>query len=434
MKKFILTLIFVTIVMAATIIYEKYFIASEFGPSAMLAVLLLACFASALIITLLVHETRFHELVTRIWLVLISMGVTFLVADLLVGYFLIKPLSPELSPDKIRHHKLVANTYSRFEQLDFSYIQRVNNIGLRGKETILEKPANYYRIIMLGDSFTMGKGVEDDETFSALLNDSLNKEKKCESTTIEVLNGGTDSYAPILSYLQLSNDLAPLDPDVVFLNLDISDLVQETAYNKEAVRDADGEIVAVPGSKRAESFNLRVRRWIDQNLFFTRLMLFYTNKLLGHKDLTIQGVVTRANSEIVKYTLTKDKENRDEQWDRIFRSLSKIKQFTDERSISFVLVIYPWGHQVNDKEWVPGRYVFMSEDDTYSDKYLDAISRRAEAAGIELVNLFPLFRSYEAEEPLYFKHDMHMTTEGNKVMATGIKQFLIDNYSAAWCN
>jgi hypothetical protein len=433
MKKFIWVLFVTTIALIAWIVYERYLVQSEFGPSSMLAVFLLVCFALALIITLLSYGTRFYEYITRIWLLVISTGMTFIIADLVAGALLIKTLSPELSPDKFRHHKLVPNTYSRFEQKDFSYIQRVNNIGLRGKDRTLEKPLNHYRILMLGDSFTMGKGVEDDQTFSFLIEESLNKNNICQTTTFEVLNGGVDSYAPILSYLQLSRDLVHLDPDVIVLNLDVSDLVQEAAYRENAIYNSNGEIVGVPGTERPVLLNQRIRRWIDQNMYFTRLILFYTNKLLGYKDLSIQGVVTRANNEIIKYTLSEDKTNRNKQWKQMFDSISMIKKFSDDRSISFILVIYPWGHQVNDSEWIPGRYNFMSKDATASDKYLETIYQLSEKFGITLVNLFPLFRTYKSNSQLYFDYDMHWTVEGHKVIAKGLERFFRDNFSTQWC-
>jgi hypothetical protein len=280
----------------------------------------------------------------------------------------------------------------------------------------------------------MGKGVEDDETFSALLQKNLNEHKACQKRNIEVLNGGTDSYAPILSYLQLSNELVATDPDVILLNLDVSDLLQEAAYRKVAVRDDNNQIVAVPGSQRKVLINQRIRAWIDQHLFFTRLILFYTNQLFGYKDLTVQGVVTRANAEIIKYTLAGDGENRSDQWKMIFDSISEIKQFADQRSISFALVIYPWGHQVNEKEWVPGRYSFMEKDAVASDRYLDTIKEMSRQHGVDLVDQFPVFRAYKDSKPLYFQYDMHWTKEGHKIMASGITNYLLNHQLSQLCN
>ena len=331
---------------------------------------MLGCFSLALSATLILYETRFREIVTRIWLLTISFGSTFIVLDLVAGAILINPLSPELSPDRIRHHKLVPNTYSRFEYVDFIYTQRVNNLGLRGEDTDLENPQHHYRILMLGDSFTMGKGVEDNQTFSALLQDSLNKYSSgCGSATIEVLNGGVDSYTPLLSYLQLTTDLENLNPDMIVLNFYQSDLLQEDVYRKAALADTDGNIIGVPGDPdRKLHLDEHIRDWIDQNMYFTRLILFYTNKLFGYKDLSVRGTVEQANLELLQHTLTTDTTDRNEQWKQIFYSISKIKSFSDNRSISFILTVYPWGHQVNENEWTRGRHFFIPKDASVSNK------------------------------------------------------------------
>jgi hypothetical protein len=434
MKKLILAVIVITLATAVAIAYERYFVQSQFGPSSLLGVSLLLFFALALTVTLFSFGTRFQEAVTQVWLVALSVGLTFVVVDLIAGVLLVKPLSPELSPDKIRHHKLVPNTDSRFEQPDFSYIQHVNNLGLRGKDSSFKKPSHHYRVLMLGDSFTMGKGIEDHQTFSALLEASLNQRRVCGSTSFEVLNGGTDSYAPILSYLQFSEDLASLETDLVLLNLDVSDLLQEAAYRKEAVYDSTGEIIGVPGSNRPLLFNQRIRSWIDQHTFFTRLLLFHTNKWLGYQDLTVRGVVTRANPELLKYTLAEDNVNRDEQWTQIFDSIEKFKKLADKRSTAFALVIYPWGHQVSEAEWIPGRYNWMSQGATVSDKYLDTVYQQSKQRGIELVNLFPAFRAYKGGAPLYFKYDMHWTAEGHKVVASALEEHLVERHLARQCD
>lgn len=434
MKKLIFIVIVISVSMAAAIVYDRYFVHSEFGPSSLLGVSFFLLVALALTVTLRSFGTRFHEVVTQAWLVVLSIGFTFIAVDLVAGVILVKPLSPELSPDKIRHHKLVPNTDSRFEQPDFSYVQHVNNLGIRGRDASFKKPAQHYRVLILGDSFTMGKGVEDDQTFSALLEVSLNRRKACGATTFEVLNGGIDSYAPVLSYLQLSEDLAPLEVDLVLLDLDLSDLLQEAAYREEAVRDSTGNIVGVPGSERSTSFIQALRSWIDQHTFFTRLLLFYTNKALGYRDLSVQGVVTRANPELLKYTLAEDQINRDEQWTQIFDSIAKIKKLADERAAAFALVIYPWGHQVSETEWVPGRYNWISKGATVSDRYLDTIYQRSKQLGIELVSLFPDFRAYRGDVPLYFKYDMHWTVEGHKLVASALEQYLVERLLPRQCS
>lgn len=386
------------VLIAVVVGYERYFVQRQFGPSSLVGVFVSFALALMLSLTYFLLRTRWHEVVVRTWLIILSVSLTFIVVDLIAAAVLVKPLSPMLEPDTVRHHKLIPNTNSRIEQPEFSYIQHVNNLGLRGKETSLQTPQGYYRVLVLGDSFTMGKGVEDDQTFSVLLETSLNLQKRCGATVVEVLNGGVDSYAPILSFLQLSRDLARLETDLVLLHLDLSDLLQEAVYRKEAVFDERGEIIAVPGRERSTLLSERLRFWIDQHTFFTRLLLFYVNRLFGYQDFTVQGMVMRANQELLKYTLANDQENRADQWNQIFDSITMIKRFVESRGGEFALVVYPWGHQVRETEWVPGRYTWIPKEAVVSDVYLDTVSNYAKERGIELINLFSSFRSYKGME------------------------------------
>ncbi|MDH4064231.1 MAG: SGNH/GDSL hydrolase family protein, partial [Acidobacteriota bacterium] len=255
-------------------------------------------------------------------------------------------------PDQYLHHKMVPDSLSSFRQQDFHYIQRVNNLGMRGRDVAPTRPPNAYRILMLGDSFTMGKGVEDQETFSVLL-ERLLREKvdRCGgSCTVEVLNGGVDSYAPILSYLQLTRELGKLEPDMVVLNLDVSDLIQEAAYRQIAVRDDHGDIVGVPQAERATSTTERIRGWTERHMFITRAVLFYLLDRADYREFSVRTVVEQANLAVAAHTLAEDTEPRGQQWADVFESLGRIKQYSDQRGIRFLLTIYPWAHQVSDSE------------------------------------------------------------------------------------
>lgn len=434
MKKLLLVL---TLLSAAALVYlgyERLFVQKSFGAAAVIGFVVIGLFLVMTAASWLLYDTRFRGAVGSAWLAGITTVVFYLVADGIVGLVLIKPLSPALVPDEYRHHKLVPDSYSRLEQPDFSYIQRVNKLGLRGRETTVEKPAGVYRILMLGDSFTMGKGVEDDQTFSVLLENLLNAApgSSC-NMKFEVLNGGVDSYAPVLSNIELRRDLAALRPDLVVHNLDVSDLIQEQAYRHEAVLAADGSVTAVPNEARKASLTDRARDWIDQHLFFTRAMLYYASKSLGGDEISVRTVATQANREIVAHTLASDTAPRDAQWRDIFASIDSIRDFAGKHGSQYVLSVYPWAHEISRTEWIPGRYAYMSPDDVPSDRSLVTIRRMSAERGIPLAEMHPVFRAYKGTEKLYFDHDMHWTPAGQRVMAEGLADYLRKTYTGSWC-
>jgi lysophospholipase L1-like esterase len=312
------------------------------------------------------------------------------------------------------------------------------------------KDPNIYRILMLGDSFTMGKGVQDDETFSSILEESLKSKKlKIKGKTVQVLNAGVNSYAPIISFLQLKKQLWKLEPDLVVLNLDMSDLIQELAYRNAANYGDDGEIIGVSGASpttwlwflgalppkededkeskiRSAAITLEIRRWINRHLFITRLLSLWIDGVFKEsEEITIDNTVTLRYGNLLKHTLAADESDIKEQWEKVFDSIKKIKKYCDDHDIDFLLTIYPWAHQVNDKEWASGRKDFIPDNSSISDRSIYTILDLAEKENIKILNVFRSFRSYNDTAPLYFNHDMHWTPKGHQLMAEELEQFLI---------
>ena len=126
-----------------------------------------------------------------------------------------------VQPDSVVHHKFIPLAKSRFKTSSFNTHYEINSLGLRDKEYPLKKPAGTTRVLMLGDSFTEGIGVEANETFSKVLEGLLNGEGRTEK--YEVINAGVGSYSPLPEYLYLKSAGLKLEPDVVVLNLDLSD-------------------------------------------------------------------------------------------------------------------------------------------------------------------------------------------------------------------
>lgn len=92
------------------------------------------------------------------------------------------------------------------------YAVRINNLGLRGKDLTTKKPKGTKRILVLGDSFTFGLYVNDDESYPAVL-ESFYEE---EGRRVEVINAGfADGWSPDEHYAWLVNVGLKLEPDVI---------------------------------------------------------------------------------------------------------------------------------------------------------------------------------------------------------------------------
>lgn len=71
---------------------------------------------------------------------------------------------------------------------------KTNSQGLRDKEYSIAKPKNTFRVAVLGDSFTMGSGVDIENVFHSIIENRLNTESN--GITYEFINFGVSGYDP----------------------------------------------------------------------------------------------------------------------------------------------------------------------------------------------------------------------------------------------
>lgn len=98
---------------------------------------------------------------------------------------------------------------------------RTNSAGYREREFDRPKPPGVYRIAFLGDSFTFGQGIREEERLSNLLERELRK----RSSRIEVLNFGCSGHNTVDEVKVLKTDVLPdVAPDFVLLQWYVNDL------------------------------------------------------------------------------------------------------------------------------------------------------------------------------------------------------------------
>ncbi len=99
---------------------------------------------------------------------------------------------------------------------------KINGLGLRGHEPIAEADGDAgIRVVCLGDSFTFGWGVEDDETFPVLVEQSLDE---AIDVPVDVINCGAPGYNTYQEHQLYKKLMAPLNPDYVVIAWYMNDL------------------------------------------------------------------------------------------------------------------------------------------------------------------------------------------------------------------
>jgi hypothetical protein len=108
----------------------------------------------------------------------------------------------------------------------------ISGMGLRGSELVIPRPEKTFRVICLGDETTLAANIEESKTFCSRLQQLLQEGR---ADTIEVVNAGVPEYCPLLSCLQLRHQLLGLEPNVVVLNFDTSDVADDYRFRRFAV-------------------------------------------------------------------------------------------------------------------------------------------------------------------------------------------------------
>jgi lysophospholipase L1-like esterase len=89
-----------------------------------------------------------------------------------------------------------------------------NEHGLRGPSRTFAKPNGTFRIVLLGDSFAFGWGVEHEESFAHLLESKLSKRI---GKPVEVINTGVPGYSTFQQVAVFEELGAKFNPDAVLL-------------------------------------------------------------------------------------------------------------------------------------------------------------------------------------------------------------------------
>lgn len=295
---------------------------------------------------------------------------------------------------------------------DYQVQYATNAYGYRGAPIATAKQPGEKRYAYLGDSFTFGMGVRDEETFTSILAQRGNGK-------LRHLNFGVPGYSTDQEVLFAEDRLERFEPDtvvlVVYLGNDLIDNLAayplQTDFAKPyfelqngalQVRNTPVPRLAKPAALRSRTFASAVLQGVKPD-----------DSLLGRSEI-LRRLGFRPAADDISDQLAGQVGSSIDLFEALVRRLEKVAQ--KQRGNLIVVLL-------------PGRS-FVHEPDGYSAQYQDYVRRlimaRLNKTDIGVLDLgSELRRQFDkGETDLYFPHDGHLTANGHRIAADFLEQRL----------
>ena len=343
-------------------------------------------------------------LLINLSLIIISTLIALFVSETALRLIGFKPLY--VSPERDRFWKYdpllgwahQAGQEGIFETPEFRTVVQINKNGLRDREHSYERQNDMERILVLGDSFAWGYGVEESERFSQLLEKSLDA---------EVINAGVSGYSTDQELLWYQNEGIKYETDLVILEFagnDVGDndqqLVSQIYYKPRFVIE-EGQLVPIGYPVPKTSLQGRFIYSLSQRSTLAYFLIQRYFELLALYEKT------KVNSDHANSPVSGGMSAKDEPFELTITLIDEMKNIAESRNAKFMIV--------TTERWWNSR-----SGETYKE-FINTL--RTEGFLVLDVESMPSFDP----EVMLIQDDGHWNQAGHKFVAEQIEGFIESN-------
>lgn len=301
----------------------------------------------------------------------------------------------------------------------FSTTFQTNSRGLRDRDYPLTKPKNIRRIVVLGDSFTWGWGVGDQEIYTEVLESSLKN--------VEVINLGVTAFGTPQEFKYLQQEGMQYDPDIVLLALCLNDIEPHATTNQKAEQttksqeNQDKNIIATLKRYLGSHSNLYTfvmgRINTSKSLVNWLVQVGLKGDLAGYEELDIN----------VRPTLKVYPEELHLAFEQTKSNLLHMKEFLHNRGVRFIVSLIPSLQSVDETAFSHTiAYTKFDPDDFDAEKPYRLLAEFGKENDIEVINPLPSFkRTHQQKAKLFLNRDMHFNALGHELLAHEVHGYLL---------
>ncbi len=290
----------------------------------------------------------------------------------------------------------------------------INSKGLRNPEIPYEKPANTYRILALGDSWTFGFRMNEPDAYPRQLERILqaNAAARGDTRHIEVINAGVVGYSTDQEAAYLKVEGWKYQPDLVLVNYYPVNDTHNKLYQyqrRAAIRDLHPWLLSLyefPKKLYLRQFIKGARRTLKQKF----------GKLRVRAAATI-GVEDAGGRAIAEDDWTRGYKPGSRGWEAVRTAFADIAQHSKEHGVPALVVLLPDAQDLV----------------RYHERYHPAIeplmAGAAREAGLPLFDLEPTFQPWQGKEAeVCFQRQRHPNAFGYGVIAKAVAEQVESRY------
>ena len=319
----------------------------------------------------------------------------------------------------------------RFLQVPF----RFSSQGLRDRE-FGRKAADEFRVLILGDSFTMGWGLPPEQTIGAQLERMLRG--LGGSKRITVINGGVSGYGPFQEAGFLEDHGFALEPDLVLLQIfPANDIENSLAQVGKTMRAYDfGWQRHLLEFKNQNRWPVLAERWLYKHSRAVNAWLASTRRhgaiarflddvrFLPATGLSVPGP-SAPRPWWIEVTLRDWYPDMSEGFDLLKRDVLGIRRACEARRVPLAVFTLAGGQDFIDAFWSDALRQAPPGTVYERGKEVRIMREFYGANGLREIDVMDALRGDPRPEELYYRYDGHLQPHGAEVVARAIAETLV---------
>jgi len=336
-------------------------------------------------------------------------------------------VQPLLESSSTCHHRLRPGARKRLALSDTASVTvRINSAGLRGPEPSVEAQMPW-RILMLGDDTVFGAELSERQSLPGQLQQLI--QSRTESA-VEVLNGGVPGDCPLLTMLRFP-DFRQLQPKLVILHLDMSDVDDDTVYRSLFGETNEGPACLHPSLRSANPGPaLPLPGWLQESAVFR-----HGFAALRHDVPSLLSITSEAAGQQQFTWISDHGENRRLETEHALRPLAELRRAVEASGAKLLVTTCPVAWQLVDGRRIPEltrRCRIRGATPCAGREPFLAIAEFCARERIRLVDVSDRFRQQDEPLELFSRTSPVPSAKGVTLYAAAISEYLFTNPPGDW--